>query len=60
MECWNSGIIGSGIVQCWVDGNMGVVDKIKSGYLPFNPPLADQYSTIPLFHSQGQNAGLKK
>jgi hypothetical protein len=60
MECWNSGIMGSGIMQCWVDGKICFNGKIKKGYLPFNPPQADQYTTIPLFHGRGQNAGLKK
>jgi hypothetical protein len=29
MECWNSGIMGSGIMQCWVDGKIWVYDKIN-------------------------------
>jgi hypothetical protein len=32
LECWNSGIMGSGIMQCWVDGKNCVDDKTKNGY----------------------------
>jgi len=65
MECWNSGIMGSGIMQCWVDGKICVDEKvkkpgpenqvfnirIKNGFLPLKPTF--QYSTIPLFHGRG-------
>jgi len=31
MECWNNGIMGSGIMQCWVNGKICVDDKTKNG-----------------------------
>jgi hypothetical protein len=37
MEAWNSGIMGYGIVHCWVE------DKIKNRFLPFK----NQHSSIP-------------
>ncbi len=39
MEYWNSGIMGFGIMQCWINGPAtgGIDDKI-------NPPSADHYS----------------
>jgi hypothetical protein len=32
-ECWNAGIMGSVIKQCWVNGRICVDDKIKNGYI---------------------------
>jgi hypothetical protein len=54
MEYWKSGIMDSGIMQCWINGPAtdGIDDK-KNGFYPFDPP-ADQRSTIPLFHFQGK------
>jgi hypothetical protein len=46
LECWNSGMMGYGIMQCWVDGKICVDGKIKNGYLPFK----NQHSRIPPFH----------
>ncbi|RZB38182.1 MAG: general secretion pathway protein A [Desulfobacteraceae bacterium Eth-SRB2] len=31
VECWNIGIMGSGIIQYWVNGKICVEDKIKNG-----------------------------
>jgi hypothetical protein len=31
LECWNNGIMGSGIMQYWVNGKICVEDKIKNG-----------------------------
>jgi len=31
MACWNIGIMGSGIMQCWVNGKICAEDKIKNG-----------------------------
>ena len=31
MECWNNGIMGSGIMQCWVNGGVCADDKTKNG-----------------------------
>jgi hypothetical protein len=31
LECWNNGIMGSGIMRCWVNGKICVDDKIKNG-----------------------------
>jgi len=46
MECWNSGIMGLGMMQCWVDGKIFLDGKIKNEYLPFK----NQHSSIPPFH----------
>jgi hypothetical protein len=56
LECWNNGIMGSGIRQCWVNGKLCADDKIKSGQYPFK----NQSSTIPLFHIRGKRSRLKK
>jgi len=45
MECWNNGIIRSGIMQYWVNGEICVDDKIKNGWYPFK----NQPSSIPSF-----------
>jgi hypothetical protein len=46
MEQWNSGILGSGIMQCWINGAAtgGIDDKIKMAIILLNPPAADHYS----------------
>jgi hypothetical protein len=31
LEWWNAGIMGSGIMQYWVNGGICVDDKIKNG-----------------------------
>jgi hypothetical protein len=45
MEYWNSGIMGSGIMQCWVDGPAtdGIDGKIKMAYILLK-------TNIPAFH----------
>jgi len=61
MENWNSGKMGSGIMQCWVNGpdTGGNGDKIKMAYIlletniPTFSPSRRRYepeATIPLFH----------
>jgi hypothetical protein len=48
MECWNTGIMGSGMMQCWINGPAtgGSDDKIKMA----NIHLKNQYSIVPPFH----------
>jgi hypothetical protein len=50
MEYWNSGIMGSGIMQCWIDGPAtdGIDDKNKMAHilLKTNIPTL-HYSIIP-------------
>jgi hypothetical protein len=46
LEWWNTGIMGSGIMQYWVNGKICVDDKIKNGKYPF----INQPSSIPLCH----------
>jgi hypothetical protein len=48
MEQWNSGIMGSGIMQCWINGPAtgGIDDKIKMAIFF----LKTQYSRFPPFH----------
>jgi hypothetical protein len=48
MECWNTGIMGSGMMQCWINGPAtgGSDDKIKMA----NILLKNQYSIVPPFH----------
>jgi len=50
MEQWNSGVMGSGIMQCWIDGPAagGIDDIIKMAMILLNPPAADHHPTIPL------------
>ena len=31
LEYWNNGVMGPGIMQYWVNGNIRVDDKIKNG-----------------------------
>jgi hypothetical protein len=31
LECWNIGIKGYGIVDCWVNGKIVLDDEIKNG-----------------------------
>jgi len=62
MEQWNSGIMGSGKMQCWINGPAtdGIGDKNKMANIFLNPPAADQHSTIPLFHFRGKFGSPKK
>jgi len=48
LEQWNIGIMGSGVMQCWINGPVtgGSDDKIKMA----NILLKNQYSIIPIFH----------
>jgi hypothetical protein len=48
LECWNSGILDSGIMQSWINGPStgGIDDKIKMVKHPFE----NQYSIVPPFH----------
>jgi hypothetical protein len=50
MEYWNSGILGSGVMQCWINDPVtdGTKDKIKMAYilLKTNNP-AFHHSIIP-------------
>jgi hypothetical protein len=54
MEQWNSGVMGSGIMQCWINGPAtgGIDDKIKMAVILLKPIF--QRSTIPLFHFRGK------
>jgi hypothetical protein len=65
MEQWKSGIIGSGIMQCWINGPTigGIDDKIKIAIIllktnipAFSPRrrLYEPEATIPLFHFRGK------
>jgi hypothetical protein len=46
LKYWNNRIMGSGIMQFWVNGKICVEDKIKNGQYPFK----NQPSSIPVFH----------
>jgi hypothetical protein len=48
MEQWNSGVMGYGIMQCWINGPAtgGIEDKIKMAIIL----LKNQYSSVPPFH----------
>jgi hypothetical protein len=61
MEQWNSGIMGSGRMQCWINGPAtgGIDDKIKMAVIlwktnipAFSPRrrLYEPEATIPVFH----------
>jgi hypothetical protein len=57
MEYWKSGILGSGIMQCWINGppTDGIDDKIKMAYILLKTNIpAFQHSSIPLFHFRGK------
>jgi hypothetical protein len=45
MEYWKSGIMGSGIMQCWINGPAAdrIDDKNKMGYILLK-------TNIPAFH----------
>ena len=53
LECWDCGIMGSGIIQCGVDCKICVDDKMKLELYLYKPEF--QYSTIPAFHGWDQN-----
>ena len=43
LECWNSGLMGSGIMQCWINGKIRIHDKIKKANILLK-------TNIPSFH----------
>jgi len=47
LEYWNSGLMGSGIMQCWINGPAtgGIDDKVNM----VNILLTTNISTIPVF-----------
>jgi hypothetical protein len=49
MEQWNGGILGSGMMQCWINGPAtgGIEDKIKMVNILLK-------TNIPLFHFRGK------
>jgi len=50
MEQWNSGILGSGMMQCWINGPAtgGIEDKIKMVNILLKTNIPSfQYSIIP-------------
>jgi hypothetical protein len=57
MEQWNSGVMGSGIMQCWINGPAtgGIDDKIKMAIILFK-------TNIPAFHHSifGANSKVPK
>jgi hypothetical protein len=71
MEQWNIGIMGSGIMQCWMNGPAtgGIDDKIKMAIIllktnipAFSPRrrLYEPKATISLFHFRGKFGSPKK
>jgi hypothetical protein len=71
MEPWNSGIMGSGIMQYWINGSAtgGIADKIKMAIIllktnipAFSPRrrLYEPEANVPLFHFQGKFGSPKK
>jgi hypothetical protein len=71
MEQWNSGIMGSGIMQRWLNGPAtgGIDKKIKMANIPlktnipsFSPRrrFYEPGATIPLFHFRGKFGSPKK
>jgi len=71
MEKWKSGIIGSEMMQCWINGptTSGIDDKIKMAIIllktnipAFSPRrrLYEPEATIPLFHFRGKFGSPKK
>ena len=53
LEQWNSGIMGSGMMQCWINGPAtgGSDDKIKMENIHL---IRLRRTIIPLFHFRGQ------
>ncbi|OEU64532.1 MAG: hypothetical protein BBJ57_11625 [Desulfobacterales bacterium PC51MH44] len=48
MECWNNGIMGSGIIQYWVNGKICVDVKFKMANILIKTNLpVFHYSIIP-------------
>jgi hypothetical protein len=73
LECWNIGIMGSGIMKCWpparrgsayaserlmVPPPAGLMIKLK-WLISFRKPIFHR-STIPLFHFRGKFGSPKK
>jgi hypothetical protein len=70
MEQWNSGIMGSGIMQCWINGfaTGGIDEKFKmaTSLLKTNIPtfsprrrLYEPEAIIPLFHFRANSEAPK-
>jgi hypothetical protein len=60
MESWGKDdVTRFGILDCWINGNNRVNDKILNGYYPLKNPLF-HHSTIPSFHGSGINQKLLK
>jgi hypothetical protein len=59
MEYWKSGIMGSGIMQCWINGPAAdrIDDKNKMGYILL---IRLRRTSIPLFHFRGNSQSSKK
>jgi len=69
MENWNSGIMGSGIMKCWVNGSAtdGIGAKIKMADILLETNIPAFHNSIILFSGRNQNpknlyiiSGLKK
>jgi hypothetical protein len=63
MEQWNSGVMGSWIMQCWINGPAtgGIDDKIKLAIILLKTNIpAFQHSSIPLFHFRSKFGRPKK
>jgi hypothetical protein len=57
MEQWNSGIIGSGVMQCWINGPAtgGIDDKIKMAIILLKTNIPAFHHSIIPFSGQIQN-----
>jgi len=53
MKKWNSGIMGSGMMQCWINGPAtgGIDDKIKMAIILL---IRLRRTSVPLFHFRGK------
>jgi hypothetical protein len=70
MEQWNSGIMDSGIMQCWINGPAGGIDDkiqmanilLKTNIPTFSPRrrLYEPEAVVPLFHFRGKFGSPKK
>jgi hypothetical protein len=54
MEQWNSGIMGSGIMQCWINGPAtdGIDDKIKMADILLKTNIPEFHNSIIPFSGQ--------
>jgi hypothetical protein len=57
LECWNIGIMDSGMVQCWTNGPpaSGIDDKIKMVNILLNTHIPSFHHSITPFPGQIQN-----